>query len=196
MTRRLPKASAEVRAYLDGLPSERRAALEAIRAAIAEHIDPAFEEGIQYGMLAYYLPHSRYPAGYRCDPKQPLPFASVASQKKHIGLYLFCLYLDGEEIERFRAAWLATGQRLDMGKSCVRVRKLEELPLDVLAAHFARIRADDFVRTYEASLTPAQREQSARRSTTAAPAAPPKKQAAKKAVAKKAAKRTKKKSKS
>ncbi len=141
---------ASVSAYLDSLPADRRDTVEAIRAVIRKNLDPAFEEGIQYGMIGYFLPHSVYPAGYHCDPKQPLPFASIASQKNHIGIYLFCVYGDEDVAARFREEWLATGKRLDMGKSCVRVKKLEDVPLPVLGRTIKRVTAKKFVARYEA----------------------------------------------
>jgi hypothetical protein len=146
----MPTKPKTVEAFLDALPEDRRQAIEAIRKVVRKNIDKKFEEGIQYGMLGYYLPHSAYPAGYHCDPKQPLPFASIGSQKNHIGLYLFCIYCDPDEQERFKEEWLATGKRLDMGKSCVRVKKLDDLPLDVLGRAFKRMTASKFVKAYEA----------------------------------------------
>lgn len=148
----MPKAPHTVDEYLSSLPEDRRHALEEIRAVVNRSIDPKLEEGVQYGMLAWYLPHSEYPHGYHCDPKQPLPFASVASQKNHIGLYLFCIYADEEAAERFREEWLATGKRLDMGKGCVRVKSLADVPLDVLGRALTQMTAEKFVAAYEASL--------------------------------------------
>lgn len=139
-------------AYLSELPDERRAALEAVIALGQEKLDARFELGMQYGMPAWYLPHSEYPKGYHADPKQPLPFASVASQKRHIGLYLFCVYCDEPEKERFVQEWKATGKRLDMGKSCVRVKDLDGIPMDVLGQAFKRMTAKRFVAAYEAGL--------------------------------------------
>jgi hypothetical protein len=138
--------------YLASLPADRRHALEEIRKVVRKSIHPDFEEGMQYGMLAWYLPHAKYPAGYHCDPQQPLPFASIASQKAHIGLYLFCIYCDPDEQARFVAEWKASGKRLDMGKSCVRVKKLEDVPLDVVGRAFERVTPKRFVAAYEASL--------------------------------------------
>ena len=144
------KKSKEVEAYLAALTDERREALNEIIAVVAENIDQRFEFGMQYGMPAWYLPHSEYPEGYHCDPKQPLPFASVASQKKHIGLYLFCVYCDEELRDRFVSEWKESGKRLDMGKSCVRVKDLDSIPLDVLGRVFKRVSAKKFVAAYEA----------------------------------------------
>ncbi len=128
-------------------------------------------EGIQSGALFWYLPHSIYPDGYHCDPEQPLPFAGIASQKNHIGLYLFCTYNSPGEHERFRKEWIASGHRLDMGKSCVRFRKLENVPLDVIGRVFKRITAKQFVASYEAGLpkSAAKRSTTARKATKAAP---------------------------
>ena len=147
----MAKRSKEVEAYLAALTDERREALNEIIAMVAENIDQRFEFGMQYGMPAWYLPHSEYPEGYHCDPKQPLPFASVASQKKHIGLYLFCVYCDEELRDRFVREWEESGKRLDMGKSCVRVKDLESIPLDVLGRVFKRVSAKKFVAAYEAA---------------------------------------------
>jgi uncharacterized protein YdhG (YjbR/CyaY superfamily) len=149
----MPSKATTVRQYLASLPDDRRQALDAVRKVIRKNIDKRFEEGMQYGMLGYYLPHSEYPSGYHCDPEQPLPFASVASQKNHIGLYLFCLYCSPKHQALFVKRWEASGKRLDMGKGCVRVKRLEDIPLDVLGRTFASISAKDFVAAYEASLS-------------------------------------------
>jgi len=152
-----------VAAYLKSLPADRRKTIAALRKVIRSNIDPAFEEGMQYGMLGYYLPHSRYPAGYHCNPEQPLPFASIASQKNHVGLYLFCVYTSPEEERAFREDWLASGKKLDMGKSCVRVKRLEDVPLDVVGRTFARVSAKRFVANYERGLAQAAARKAPRR---------------------------------
>ena len=128
-----------VKQYLDALPEDRRKALEAVRKVIKSNLDSKYEEGIQYGMIGYYVPHSVFADGYHCDPKQPLPFASIASQKNHMAVYLFCLYNDPAEIARFEAEWKKTGKKLDMGKSCVRFKKLENLALDVIGPSVAAL---------------------------------------------------------
>ena len=139
-----------IKSYLASLSAERLEMVEAIRAVIAKNIGPQFEEGMQYGMPAWYLPHSEYEHGYHCDPKQPLPFASVASQKSHVGIYLFCIYCAPEEQERFVAEWKKTGCRLDMGKSCIRVKSLDQVPLPVIGRAIKRATAKKFVKAYEA----------------------------------------------
>ena len=138
-----------IKSYLASLSAERLEIVEAIRAVIAKNIDPRFEEGMQYGMPAWYLPHSEYEHGYHCDPKQPLPYASVGSQKNHVGIYLFCIYCDPEGQERFAAEWKKTGCRLDMGKACIRVKSLDQVPLAVIGRAIKRVTAKKFVKAYE-----------------------------------------------
>lgn len=137
-----------VQQYLDELPADRRDAIESVRAVIRKNLDPLFEEGMQYGMIGYYVPHKVYPPGYHCDPKQPLPFICLASQKNYMSLYLGCVY--GPDREKpFRDAWARTGKKLDMGKSCVRFRKLNDLALDVIGETIRRISARGFIEYYE-----------------------------------------------
>ncbi|GIW94998.1 MAG: hypothetical protein KatS3mg110_3039 [Pirellulaceae bacterium] len=148
MTRQ-KEVPASVEEYLAQLPAGRRECLEQVRRLFRENLDPTFAEGIQYGMIGYYVPHERYPAGYHCDPTQPLPFASIASQKNHMAIYLFCLYLDQQAHDQFIAAWKRTGRKLDMGKSCIRFKKIDDLALDVLAGFLRRITADRFIELYD-----------------------------------------------
>ena len=146
-----------VKEYLANLPADRREAIEAVRAVILKNLDSKYEEGMQYGMIGYYVPHSIYPAGYHCNSRQPLPYASLAAQKNHYGLYLCAVYADNAcDNERgdggwFRQAWQSSGKKLDMGKGCVRFRKLDDVPLDVVAEAFRRISVADFVAQYEAA---------------------------------------------
>lgn len=199
-----------VQAYLSALPDDRRKALEALRKVIRANLPRGYQETIQYGMIGYSVPHSVYPAGYHCDPKQPLPFASIASQKNHLAIYLFCIYCDPKEQARFVTSWKKAGHKLDMGKGCVRFKRLEDVPLDVVGDAISRIPVDAFVAAYEAALSPSARAKHekhkaklagaapAARATKKAPAkekaatkAPAKKVAARKAAAKKAPARKK-----
>jgi hypothetical protein len=138
-----------VEGYLADLPADRRRALEAVRSVILRHLDEGFEEGIQYGMIGYFVPHHLYPAGYHADPAQPLPFLHLASQKNYMAIYLMCLYADDALLDRFQTAWKKTGKRLDMGKSCVRFRRLEDLALDVIAETVGSVTARAFVDRYK-----------------------------------------------
>jgi hypothetical protein len=176
-------APKSVDAYLESLPADRREALQAIRETILANLDPKFAEGIQYNMIGYFLPHSEYPAGYHCNPKEPLPFASLASQKNHMAIYLFCIYTAEGEAERFAEEWKATGKKLDMGKSCVRFKKLEDVPLKVLGKAIKRATARKFVKSYEDSLGASSGRKSAAKNTAKKSAS--KKQTTKKAAAKK-----------
>ena len=137
-----------VEQYLSGLPAERRAALEAVRRVLLDNLDKDYEEGMQYGMIGYYVPHRVFPAGYHCDPKQPLPFAGLAAQKNHMALYLMCVYGHGPLAEWFREAWEKTGKKLDMGKACIRFKKVEDLALDVIGAAVQRVPVKKYVDSY------------------------------------------------
>jgi hypothetical protein len=144
--------AATVEHYLAELPEDRRKAIEAVRQVVLKNLDKDFEEGIQYGMIGYYVPHRVYPAGYHCDPKQPLPFAGLASQKNYMSLYLMCAYGDTPLAQWFREAWVKTGKKLDMGKSCVRFTKVEDLALDVIGEAIKRVPAKKYIEHCEAAL--------------------------------------------
>lgn len=146
--------AATVDQYLAELPHDRRAAIGAVRRVILDNLDPGFAEGMQYGMIGYHVPHATYPAGYHCDPKQPLPYAGLASQKQHMSLYL-PLYVGpgaGALMMWFQSAWERTGKKLDMGKACVRFKKVEDLALDVIAETFRRLPLKVYIENYEQSL--------------------------------------------
>lgn len=157
--------------YLAQETPERRAALEVVRALVRKNADPRLEEGMQYGMIAWYVPHSVFPAGYHTDPKQPLPYAALASQKNHMSLYLMTAYAEGSEGEAWiRAAWPKTAKKLDMGKSCIRFKSVEDLALDVVGEAIRRVSVDDFLAAY-ALLDPRERKRAA--SSGASTTAPP-----------------------
>ena len=166
-----------VREYLAGLPADRRAAISAVRKVIRDHLPQGYEEGMLYGMISYYVPLSRYPETYN---GQPLTVASLGSQKSHMALYLMCVYGDRELERWFAAAFRKAGKKLDMGKSCVRFRSLDDLPLDVIGQVIAKTTVDDFIAGYERSRAPVGK----RRSTAARPAkrAPAEKPARRSAV--------------
>jgi len=139
-------------------------------------------------MIGYYVPHRIFPAGYHTDPSQPLPFASLASQKGHMALYLMGVYAGGAETGEakwFREAWARTGKKLDMGKSCVRFKKLEDVPLDVVGEAIRRVPCATHVARCTEVLARTAGARKAAKAPTAKPAA--KKAASKKPAAKKAA---------
>lgn len=141
-----------VEEYIAGLPDDRRVAISTVRDVILKNLPRGFEEVIQYGMIGYVVPHRLYPAGYHCDPTQPLCFAALASQKNHMAIYLMTVYGDVKTQKWFRQAYLATGKRLDMGKSCVRFKKLDDLPLDVIGQAVARVSVKDYIASWEKAL--------------------------------------------
>jgi hypothetical protein len=148
-----------VQAYLRALPEDRRAAISAVRDVILENLDGSYEEGMQYGVIGYYVPHRVYPKGYHCDPKQPLPFAALANQKNYMSLYLMSVYCGGVDGDAgnqhsrwFREAWAKTGKKLDMGKACIRFKKVEDLPLEVIGEAVRRVPAAKYVEYCESSL--------------------------------------------
>jgi Domain of unknown function (DU1801) len=139
-----------VDAYLRSLPADRRAAISAVREVILKNLDKAYEEGIQYGMIGYYVPFSTYPKGYHANPKQPLTFAALGSQKNYISLYMMCVYA-GEQAHWFREEWAKTGKKLDMGKSCIRFKKADDLPLELIGEAVKRIPAKKWIAVCEAA---------------------------------------------
>ncbi len=167
--------------YLASLDPDRKKALQAVRKVIKANLDPKVKEGIQYGMIGYFIPHSVYPDGYHCSPEQPLPFLSIASQKNHMAVYLFCIYGDEAEAARFEKQWAKSGKKLDMGKSCVRFKKLEDMCLTSLGAAVKRMTAAKFIKHYEANMVSA----TARKKKPAGKKPAAKKKAAGKAAAKK-----------
>ncbi len=144
--------------FLAGLPEDRRKAIKAIRKTIKDNLDPVIKEGVQSGMLSYFVPHKVYPDGYHCNPKTPVPFIAVASQKGHIGIYLFCTYCVPKDSEKFQKEWLATGKKLNMGKSCVRIKKLDDIPLAVLGKTIKRMTYKKFIKSYEAAIPESKRK--------------------------------------
>jgi hypothetical protein len=142
--------AANVEAYLAEQTPERRQTLEAVRRLMRQSLDARIAEGMSYGMIGYFVPHAIFPAGYHCDPKQPLPFAGLAAQKGHFSLYLMGLYLDPELTARFEARWQASGKKLDMGKACVRFKRLEDLASEAIAETLRGMDLDTYLATYQA----------------------------------------------
>lgn len=158
------KSSAKsVAEYLKSLPDDRRAAIEAVRAVVRKNLDKGYEEGIQYGMIGYYVPHRLYPAGYYCDPKQPLPFAAIAAQKSHMAIYLMCVYLSKDLEELLRAEWKKSGKKLDMGKSCIRFKKLEDVALEAIGKVIKKVPAKKYIAVTEKIVADRAAEKAARK---------------------------------
>ena len=140
-----------VAAYLKSLPPDRRTPIAAVRAVVRDNLDPLIEEGLQYGMICWYIPHSVFPPGYHATPKLPLPYAGLASQKQYMSLYLMTAYGEGSSGEAWiRTAWPKTAKPLNMGKSCIRFRQIEDLALDVVGEAIRRVSVQAFLEYYAA----------------------------------------------
>lgn len=136
--------------YIAQLPPDRQEAIGQLRQVILQNLPAHFQETMSYGMIGYVVPHSVYPAGYHCDPKLPLPFMSIASQKSHIGFYHMGLYADEMLMQWFVDAFPQhSSRKLDMGKSCLRFKKAEHIPYGLLGELVAKMKAEDWIALYE-----------------------------------------------
>ena len=139
--------------YLAALPEERQQIMTALRDAILENLPVGFVEAMSYGMLGYVVPHTLYPAGYHCDPKQPLPFISLASQKNHIAVYHMGMYANEELLNWFKEEYPKHSKtKLDMGKSCIRFKKPEHVPLALIGELASKMTPQHWVEVYESQI--------------------------------------------
>tara|TARA_R110000796_G_scaffold37722_4_gene95306 strand:- start:205085 stop:205543 length:459 start_codon:yes stop_codon:yes gene_type:complete len=139
--------------YIAQLPEERKSAISKIRKAINENLPKGFEEGMGYGMIAYVVPQTIYPDGYHCNPKLPLPFINLASQKNFIALYHSGLYADKTLSSWFVEAYPKhSSKKLDMGKSCIRFKNLDAIPYTLLGELCSKITVEQWIKTYEKNL--------------------------------------------
>lgn len=136
--------------YIDDLPPERREVIARVRETVLANLPPGYEEGMNWGMISYEIPLSRYPDTYN---KQPLGYVGLAAQKNNYALYLMGVYADGEQVRKLKAAYDAIGRKPDMGKSCVRFKKLEHLPLETIGELIASMPVEAYIARYEASRT-------------------------------------------
>lgn len=139
--------------YLTELTAERKPIITKLRQVILDNLPDGFKEEMSYGMLGYVVPHSLYPSGYHCDPKLPLPFMNLASQKAHIGFYHMGIYADEELLKWFTAEYKKTDikVKLNMGKSCIRFKKEAHIPFELLGKLVAKVTTKDWIATYEAA---------------------------------------------
>jgi hypothetical protein len=138
--------AATVESYLDGLPDDRREAVAAVREVVLRHLPEGFDEVMQYGMISWVVPLERFPDTYNGSP---LTVASLADQKRHMALYLMGVYGEDGAQEWLRKRWATTGKKLDMGKSCLRFKRLDDLALDVVGEAIARTTVDDLIAAHE-----------------------------------------------
>jgi len=134
--------------YLAELPAERREMVETVRQLILDNLPAGYEEAMNWGMIAYQVPLKTYPDSYN---KKPLMYAALASQKNYVSLYLIGIYADDAARQEFEEAYRATGKRYDVGKSCVRFRTLDDLPLPLIAKSVAAYSVEKFVALFEKS---------------------------------------------
>lgn len=139
--------------YINQVPEERQNALKKLRKTIKDHLPNGFEEGIQYGMIGYYVPHSIYPDGYHCSSKEPLPFMSFASQKNSINLYHSGIYAKPQLHDWFVSEFPKYSKRkLDIGKSCIRFKKTEDIPFDLIAELCTKLTVEEWIDIYESAI--------------------------------------------
>ena len=140
-------------AYLQEIPEERKAVFQKLRAVIKKNLPKGFREEMNYAMIGFVIPHSKYPSGYHCDPKMPLPFMNIASQKNFIAVYHMGVYANPELLKWFTAAHAkASPKKLDMGKSCIRYKKPEDIPLELIGELASKITPDEWISIYETNL--------------------------------------------
>lgn len=139
--------------YLDELPLDKKNIVEKLRNTIKNNLPNGFSEEISYGMIGYVVPHSLYPSGYHCNTKLPLPFINVASQKNFVAFYHMALYLDSQLHNWFVAEYSKhCNHKLDMGKSCIRFKKPEQIPFDLIAELVSKISVQAWIDLYEKKL--------------------------------------------
>lgn len=138
--------------YINSLPEDRKIYIEKLRNVILKNLPKGFQEGMGYGMIGYSVPHSIYPKGYHCKPTDPLPFMGMASQKNSINFYHMGIYANKELYDWFVAEYPRYSTRkLDMGKSCIRFKKFEEIPFDLIGELVTKISVEDWIATYESA---------------------------------------------
>lgn len=138
--------------YIESLPDERKPYMMKIRENILNNLPEGFVEVMNYGMLGYVIPHSIYPAGYHCDPKLPLPLMGLASQKNNISFYHMGIYADQNLLEWFKEAYPKYAKsKLDMGKSCIRFKKMDDIPYDLIGEMVRKMSTDKWIEVYESS---------------------------------------------
>jgi hypothetical protein len=148
----MQSSAATVDEYLASLPEGRRAVMTALRKAVKKNLPKGFKEVMGYGNMGWVVPHSMYPDGYHCDPKTPLPFLGLASQKNHIAVYHMGVYSSGSLREWFEAEWPKhSSKKLDMGKSCIRFRKPEDVPVALIGELASKMTPQQWIDLYETS---------------------------------------------
>lgn len=148
----MQSAAANPQEYFESLPEERKEVMKRLRKVILENLPKGFVEEMGYGMPAYVVPHSIYPSGYHCNPKLPLPFISLASQKNFIAFYHMGLYVDQKTLDWFLEEYPKhVSGKLDMGKSCLRFKKTEQIPFELIGQLVQKFSVQDWIYCYESN---------------------------------------------
>ena len=136
--------------YLDELPEDRKEPIRKLRQQILNNMPTGMEETMNYGMLGYVIPHSVYPDGYHCNPKQPLPFMNLASQKNFVAVYSMVIYAKKEVMDWFTLEYAKRCKyKLDMGKSCIRFKRIDDIPYDLIGELTAKVSTEEWIQIYE-----------------------------------------------
>jgi uncharacterized protein YdhG (YjbR/CyaY superfamily) len=139
-----------VEEYIDQIPEERKEVIQKLRKVLSENLPEGFREEMSYGMIGYVVPHEIYPKGYHCKPKLPLPFINVASQKNFVALYHMNLYANESLMEWFITEYPKHSKvKLDIGKSCMRFKKLDQIPYELIGELAQKITVEEWIKTYE-----------------------------------------------
>ena len=142
-----------VKEYLQKVPQERIEFFKKLRKTILANLPKGFDEQLNYGMIGYVVPHEIYPEGYHCDSKLPLPFANIASQKNFIGFYHMGIYANPELLEWFVKEYPKhSDTKLDMGKSCIRFKKMDKIPYDLIGKLMRKMAVNDWIKLYEQNI--------------------------------------------
>lgn len=142
-----------IKDYLDQLPEERKEVMSELRVVILKNLPKGFVEVMSYGMIGYVVPHAIYPSGYHCDTKLPLPFVNIASQKNFVALYHMGIYADSKLLKWFTGAYAKQVKgKLDMGKACVRFKKIDQIPYSLIGELVSKMSVDEWIELYDKNL--------------------------------------------
>ncbi|AXT57626.1 DUF1801 domain-containing protein [Aquimarina sp. MMG015] len=139
--------------YIEAIPEERKEVMQNLRKVILDNLPEGFSEVMNYGLIGYVIPHETYPNGYHCDPKLPLPFMNIASQKNFIALYHMGIYADKELMDWFVGEYPKyVKTKLDMGKSCIRFKKIDQIPLQLIGELATKMTPEKWIEIYETNI--------------------------------------------
>jgi len=149
----MPAKATTVKEYIDNLPEDRKPVIKKLRTIIKKNLPKGYKEVISYGMIGYVIPHKIYPDGYHCSPELPLPFMSMASQKNFVAVYHMGIYADPKLMKWFTSEYPKyVSTKLDMGKSCIRFKKMATIPYDLIGELSSKMTTDDWIKLYEKNI--------------------------------------------